>query len=526
MIEVIMNLDLYSDLQKYQELIDRLTTEDKIIIYLINYTSDKIKTNSFLQRLYDAQAIVKPLERQIVKLLEVTDDKIAEAKNIMPDIPIQSALELLYASDLNINVVITENPELYEYELSNLNDFITLTVSIEGIEYFSSLINAEENKCSLLNESQIQSAIEFISKHGVRDWIDWYLDHHKLNAELNLIEEVLCTLEERQEYIKLKNTWDSLNRFYDFEGYHSERIKWLNKLIKLAAEHDDREYFLISHVRLAWTYIMEARLEKAEELLSVVKRELNKITQSSYLLSFYHCLFTYHIYSYLNKQKSSIKKEYSTSHLEGAEKAVISQQLKLIDSYNCSTTNILTTQKYFDFTIKNTRTYKNNECEYSTFHKIYEDTGNNGTVHSLYLYDLGEKERDRYQVNILRNVARIHHIKGNLLLALDIYQLALYISTEINYDRGRCYMYNKLANIYLEFAESQGSYRGQNLEMARYYLDIGKPIAEENNHSRRLCSYNKSESRFSFLEGNTEKSKDQKSNAMEYAFLYQKTDLK
>ena len=101
---------------------------------------------------------------------------------------------------------------------------------------------------------------------------------------------------------------------------------------------------------------------------------------------------------------------------------------------------------------------------------------------------LGTRLIQRKKINLLLSHARLAYKKNDLESSKSLFLKIIKMSSQIQWSRGICYAYNKLADIAI---------REGRLEEADKYLKKGIPIAYRNRNHRRLARYQKS---FSSLE--------------------------
>jgi hypothetical protein len=490
MIRVMLDLDLFEDLLYHQEKLDRIgLNNDEIEIYVINdFTEKRIDAS----RKYRHIPSVKPFlyssddsddKEQVflyhkylcggifVNVIPIDENIIREAGQILSDIKdIESAVELLCARNFDLDLVITDHPDLFKYKILDKNTSISYLVTVEDTDYLSEIILHKDDKFIELDEVQIKKVVEFVENHGKEDWNDWHENYDKLDSKLEIIEEVLSIFCQRDDYHSLKSLWKNLNRFCDLYGYYELRVKWLTKLIVLAEKEQDWNYYFSANVSTAWTRIMQGELEEADKLLTKARTYLHLVTDKQHLLSFYYCIFTYYVhFSSLLENKSPIRQE----NLSMAKIAINKQQeiLNEIKSYS--------------------------ENAQSTSFNPYQDKA-----------VLDCQRIQRYQINIIRNNAKLNYLTDHLDTALEQYNEVIRQSEEINHLRSKCYALNKIADIYLSFAEQSSTTKDENLLKAQHHLQEGMPIAIRNRNSRRIASYYTSESRLLRIQGDKDKSID------------------
>jgi hypothetical protein len=493
-------------------LIYLLTSDSKVIneiksvnksveFYVVSLSSNKVKIASLKKELFDKCFILSkqlPLSSQfkqeddsysygkiLIHIIQVNENKVDEAKHLLPDVKdVESAVELLYAADLELDVVITEDSRLFKYQESDLNESISWSVMIEDLRYLKKMVTHQDD---VLPEEQIKIVYNLVQDFGQEDWGNWYVNYDELESNLDTIQQVLDMYLQWGDYNRLKNTWQSLNRFCDLYNHHDLRLKWLSKLIPLAFKEKDWNYYVSANTSKAWTHIMLGELSSAGQILECARNYLTSVTETE-LISFYYCLCTYHIHSLDNEyDKYSI---IAKDHFQEAEFCIEKRQqiIHVIVGHYSSTASV-----------------------------------NNLTANRKLKTTVDPRRLQRYQINVLRNIAKLHYISGELDIALKSYETVRYQSQEINHLRSLCYAHNKLADIYLDFAENSANTdeKKENIHKAEEHLLAGKSIALRNKNHRRIAAYLTSESRLFKIKGEEKEASNKDWAAGEYRIGYQ-----
>ena len=505
MIRVMLDLDLFEDLIYHQEKLERIgLNNDEVEIYVINdFTGKRIDTSSKYRHIPSVNPFLYSSDDKeqvflyqkylcggiFVNVIPIDENIIREAGQILSDIKdIESAVELLCARNFDLDLVITAHPDLFKYKILDKNTSISYLVTVEDTDYLSEIIMHKDDKFPELDEIQIRKVVKFVEIYGKEDWNNWHENYDKLDSKLEIIEEVLSIFFHRNDYHSLKSLWKNINRFCDLYGHYELRVKWLTELITLAEKEQDWNYYFSAIVSTAWTRIMQGELEEADKLLTKARMYLYLVTEKQHLLSFHYCIFTYYVHSSNLLKKKSPAWE---SCLYQARAAIDKQQevLNFIEKYSKDAKSI-------------------------SFNP-YQDKA-----------VLDPQRIQRYQINIFRNSAKLNYLVGHLNEALEGYNKVICKSKEINHLRSICYSHNKIADIYLDFAEkSSGAQeeneKKENLFKAKQHLDEGIYIAIRNRNSRRIASYYTSESRLLKIRGDKDKSIDMDKVAHEYRVGFQ-----
>jgi hypothetical protein len=295
--------------------------------------------------------------------------------------------------------------------------------------------------------------MDLAQRHGGDDWGDYQENCEVIAAEWDNFEKILsycwvkAKLSEGDYYIKFVKLWNLLNRFCDLYGKHNDRIFWLDKIIYLSKERENWSDYLSALTSKAWTLIMINRLDEtrdckvsAKSVLELAGEKLELVNDSFLFFRYYHCLNLYYTHN---------------GRLPDAEEALIQQRysLGLIETENTNGKLLI-------------------RCKInhiSNFGKIAHEEG---------LMKIDPDNKDNLDYNLAKTLFA-------MLSCLDL-------AISIGWQRGICYLCNKIANINLDLAQiTEEAKEKQNLlNRVGEYLKMGQPISDRNEcNKRRTGSY-------------------------------------
>jgi tetratricopeptide (TPR) repeat protein len=106
--------------------------------------------------------------------------------------------------------------------------------------------------------------IEFAKKHGKDDWGEWHHEYDRIEEEWENFQEVLVWCALKDDYLKLKELWDYLNKCANLYGHWDDRLHWLNWLIQKSERNNDWATHVKVLTAYSWTLILQ---ESADHLL-------------------------------------------------------------------------------------------------------------------------------------------------------------------------------------------------------------------------------------------------------------------
>ncbi|MEM9121532.1 MAG: hypothetical protein AAGD09_27200, partial [Cyanobacteria bacterium P01_F01_bin.56] len=274
-----------------------------------------------------------------------------------------------------------------------------------------------------------QTYINFTAQYGGLDWGDWYTDYDLINAEWENIQVVLCWCQQNQHDEQLKTIWNNVNHFADLYGYWRDRLVWLDEISKLSKDKDPATY-VQSLSRKAWTLLMTKDEMSAVEASKIITEAWSKRHLAPHSIQ---VSVAHHLF---------LSRTYSGRYSDAAK--VLKSMQKIIKNLTASES-------------------------------------------------MNPKVLQRWKVNLRRNQAKLQYEKQNMVAAKQLYLEALRMSREIHWNRGICYIYNKLADIAIHETD---------FDTAAKYLKAGLPMAQQNRNKRRVAGYQKSFSQLEAARGN------------------------
>lgn len=347
------------------------------------------------------------------------------------------------------------NSNLKEKNLSNLDDVSTIFKVNELIPAFINLENVLSNHPDLM----VEFGITFVDKYGGEDLDDYYERYDIIKNHWSLLKYILdfcyfrASSGHQDYYSKFMLIWNRLNRFCDLYGYWDNRIDYLNLAIELSSKYQMFNELFESLNRKSWTLVMQHKLGDAKKHLNRAEelRQQKNIENSSSLFYFYHCQFTFYTHSndLIKAEEALLKLAYLAVAKEG-ENINISD-----DSLKRRKINIARSSAKLD---------------------------------RLQARDI-QDENSKLSVELIER-------------SLNKYLLCLEDAVSLGWKRGICYLYHKIADIYLDLADNDQENmekRWNFLSYADTYLNQGQNIAIRNHNQRRIAGYLLSHARLSML---------------------------
>jgi predicted nucleic acid-binding protein len=407
----------------------------------------------------DADEVINYISSRLQEI-EVDREIIQEALELdLNSKDFESAIEIACAKEYQIDAIVTDRKDAFPFPISRNKFLANYELKIMNSEEF--VVKSKENalkvpqtdsRFSSLEDSVFTAAV-FVDEYGGEDLGDYGERYDVIERYWPQLKDILTFCYERalsdQIYsFKFLHIWNQLNHFSDLYNHYNDRIHYLELGIELSAKYSVSNNLFDYLTRKAWTLIMQNEFNEAKESLERAEEILNSTTICSSSLSyFYHCYFTFFAHS---------------NDLKNAE-------------------DILVKQFYFAGAIEGE--------------------------------DIDSGSLKRREINCLRNSAKLDHLqakatkKENSKLfnafterSLKKYQLCLDNAISLGWRRMTCYLYNKIADIYLDLAEDfqdNLSKRSEFLEIVEEYLDRGQPIAIINRNQRRIAGYDLSRGRLS-----------------------------
>jgi predicted nucleic acid-binding protein len=374
----------------------------------------------------------------------------------------ESAIEIACAKEYKIDAIVTDRKDYFPFPNSKNNFLADYNLKIMNSDEF--IIESKDNAWKVTHSKDtsslskdVETAIAFADEYGGEDLDDYRERYDVIESYWQQLKDILTlcyqqALNEQMYCLKFLHMWNQLNRFSDLYDRRDDRIHYLNLGIELSSKYSMTNDLFDCLTRKAWALIMQHKLNNARLSLNRAEKIIEEpgiIIERSSLFYFYHCQFTFYTHNddLGNAEKTLVKLSYLTGAVEGEE--------------------------------------------------------------------INDKSLKRRKINFQRDSAKLDHLQAKankkengelprelVERSLDKYRLCLDDAISISWKRMISYLFNKIADIYLDLAEDcQNDLPKQYkfLETTEGYLDEGQPIATNNRHQRRIAGYNLSRARLSSL---------------------------
>jgi hypothetical protein len=425
-------------------------------IYMTNIGLDRISTliKLFAECEEDASHAIE-LVTSNFQVIDVDVDILQEARRIdLVSLDLESAVEIVCCADYTLDGIITDRQNSFQHTDPLSKKSLAYQQTLYSPSSFSSdkkLKTIHEDftaiKKSVLPPLKIVDIyIDLAKKYGGEDWGNYCENYDVIEKEWDSFQDVLtycwqqAELSKEDYYLKFIELWNLLNRFSDLYSHSKDRLIWLDRIIKLALENEEWIDYFSALISKAWTLIVRSKLDKAQSILDDAAKVLTLIEKPSLIFRYYHCLCIYH-----------------------TRKGELNQAAE-----------ILVQQRYLFGVMREQK--------------------------------IEERLLTRYNINFVRNSAKIDHEEGlkiseeghitdvkRLLNSAENKMLScLELAKDIDWQRGLCYLYNKLANINLDLANKVNDLEEKQklVNKAEKYLRLGEPIAILHQRNlRRVSGY-------------------------------------
>lgn len=236
-----------------------------------------------------------------------------------------------------------------------------------------------------LYERLLSSYLKLAEVYGGTDWGNWHVNYDFLESEWENLQSVLRWCVANGHYQSFKQLWKQLNHFADLYGYWSDRVVWLDWLIRLSQSTADWATYVFALSRKAWTLTMIDQPDSLVEAESLLDKAWNLRHKADFETQ-----------SYLAHHRSVFY--IRCKRYQEAEQALLEQRNVLAMSRNTS---------------------------------------------------IESRTLIRHRINFLRDQAKLDYEQGHLDLARKRYEVVLRQAQKINWLRGVCYARNKLADVAL-----------------------------------------------------------------------------
>jgi hypothetical protein len=459
-LEAILNRPKFSPLAI--EFWKHTENDKKDEIYITSIGLDRISTlvKLFAEHEEDANHVIG-LVTSNFQVIDVDVDILQEARRIdLVSLDLESAIEIVCSIDYNLDGIVTDRQNSFQhtdplskisvlyqktlYDPSSLPSGKKLKTIHEDFPEIKELVEIKESVLPPLKIVGIY--IDLAKKYGGEDWGNYYEKYDVIEKEWGNFQEVLtycwqqARLSKEEYYLKFIELWNLLNRFSDLYSHSKDRIIWLDRIIELSQENEKWIDYFSALTSKVWTLIVRNKLDQAWITLNDAAKVLTLIEKPSLIFRYYHCLCIYHT------RKGELNEA----------------------------TEILVKQRYL-------------------FGVMAEQ-------------EIEEKLITRYNINSTRNSAKIDHEEGlkisdkgrisdvrRLLNSAENKILScLELAKDIDWQRGVCYLYNKLANINLDLANKVDDLEEKQklVKKAEKYLRLGEPISILHQRNlRRVTGY-------------------------------------
>ena len=465
---------------------------------------------SILELAEDVESMIEGVN-SCFTVLEVTSETIHEARR-MNTKDFESAVEIICAQKYNAVAIITDREEAFQnsgedngktIEYIKPSDFIAhkepLYSNIEIKSLFKTLIlptvyflpiNLSEStsfqelksitnflhhiifKCykkscyciDNLNShrlSILDKHIEFSHQYGGLDWGSYSEKYNRLKANWENLQLILqyCSKHAAYNvdyYEKLVSLWESLNRFSDLYSYREDRLIWLTQIIELSPRYQQWDNYFCALTRKAWTLVMLGRYEEAQEALNLAAAKKDYIEDRFLLTRYFHCYFALNI---------------RNNDLELASKIL---ELELLSISGLQG-------------IVNNRIYKR---------ELINFQGDRAKL-------LSKRVINKVDICKIETKQEISdEDKQDLELSANYFNTCLEMSESVDWQRGRSYFLNKIADIKLtlSFISINEQEKRQLLRQAKELLNTSMEIAERNMNDRRMAYIYESRIHLAYLQ--------------------------